>query len=159
MGIILKVKRNEQAKEFDMIHTAKDGDVGMDLPIITPVNKSGEHEVIKINPGENVMVSTGISLEIPDGYWIAIEARSSTSKRCLLCPKGVIDTGYRGELFACLINVGKETQYIHHGDRLVQIILQKNVTQDISDIIEIDELSKTERGDTGFGSSGQSAII
>lgn len=159
MSIKLGVHRNGQAKEFELIHFAKEGDVGIDIPAITPVSQTpcGEmHEIIVLRPNEQVRISTGISLDIPDGYWIAIEARSSTSARSIIVPKGVIDTGYRGELFATLINVGKETQYIRHGDRLVQIILKKNYTPDIH-IEEVDVLSKTERGDTGFGSSGKSA--
>lgn len=155
---VLKVKRTNQASEFELIHQAKLGDVGMDLPAITPVDKYGKHQVITINPGERATIPTGISLEIPDGYWVAIEARSSTSQRCLICPKGVVDTGYRGELFAVLINVGKEPQYVHHGDRLVQIIIHKNEMCNIAGVEEVEELSQTERGSTGFGSSGQSAV-
>lgn len=180
-NVLLKVKRGELAKEFDLLKIAKAGDVGLDVPVALPyvigwnealheyyeicgefdadpvrVNEI-KHGRIVINPGERVLLPTDIRLEIPDGYWIAVEARSSTSKQSLIVPKGVIDTGYRGEIFAQIINVGKERVIVHHGDRLIQLILHKNETDRLI-IEEVDELSKSERGESGFGSSGKSAI-
>lgn len=149
----LKVKRSDLAKEFELMHIAKDGDVGLDIPAILEDKKS-----VVIDPGERRLIPTGIRIEIPYGYWASIEARSSTSKKSLIVPKGVIDEGYRGELFAQIINVGNEQVEINHGDRLVQLILHKRVIKDF-DVIEVDELSESERGETGFGSSGQSAKL
>ena len=60
-------------------------------------------------------------------------------------------------MFAQIINVGTAPVTIKHGDRLIQLILHKNEVNDF-DIVEADELSESERGETGFGSSGQSAI-
>ena len=179
----LKVKRGELAKEFELLHIAKAGDVGLDIPIALPYKEGHdevvknyvrecidigdtpnkeyinelEHGVIVINPGERQLLPTDIKIEIPEGYWASIEARSSTSKQSLIVPKGVIDEGYRGELFAQIINVGKNPVTIHHGDRLIQLIMHERVVKDF-DIIEVDELSESERGESGFGSSGQSAI-
>lgn len=149
----LKVKRGEFAKEFPLLHIAKAGDVGLDIPVAL----SPDHEPIVINPGERYLVPTDIKIEIPEGYWASIEARSSTSKRSLIVPKGVIDEGYRGELFAQIINVGKEPVEINHGDRLIQLILHERIVKDF-DVVEVDELSESERGESGFGSSGHSAI-
>ena len=178
----LKVKRGELAKEFPMLHIEKCGDVGLDVPVALPYVDGWQdavddymnylngakpdekhinflkHGCITINPGERYLLPTDIRLEIPDGYWIAVEARSSTSKKLIIVPKGVIDTGYRGEIFAQAINIGKEPVQIHHGDRIVQLIMRKNYTKDLI-ITEVDELSPSERGETGFGSSGESAII
>lgn len=109
---------------------------------------------IVIRPGERGVVPTGIFLEIPQGYWASIEARSSTSKSMLVVPKGVIDEGYRGELFAVLLNVGSEPVVIYHGDRYVQLIMHKRENMNIS-VVEVDELSESERGDSGFGSTGR----
>lgn len=145
--VSLKVKRTEEAKQFPLLCIQKDGDVGLDLVSILS-------EDIIIQPGERYLVPTGISLEIPNGYWASIEARSSTSKRSLIVPKGVIDEGYRGELFAQVLNVGNIPQTISHGDRLTQLILHKRHIQNF-DIIEVDELSASERGDSGFGSTGK----
>lgn len=177
---ILKVKRSDDAKQFPLIHAKKAGDVGYDLPAIFPysvdngdvnelitemINNGSARDIteaeralrdsIIINPGERGVVPTGIFLEIPEGYWASIEARSSTSQKMLQVPKGVIDEGYRGELFAVLLNTGNEPVEIFHGDRYVQLIMHKRENASI-DIVEVDELSASERGDTGFGSTGQS---
>lgn len=144
----LKVKRSKEAKEFPLISHAKDGDVGYDLHAILP-----DKAPLWIMPHCRGVIPTGIFLEIPHGYWASIEARSSTSKKMLMCPKGVIDEGYRGELFAVLLNVGDTPVCINHGDRYVQLILHRRHEMEIE---EVDELAPSERGDTGFGSSGQS---
>lgn len=179
----LKVLRGELAKEFPMIAIAKAGDVGMDLPAALPLvdnynEKLNEyieycdeanlipddqeineimHGVIEIYPGERCLIPTDISIELPEGYWASIEARSSTSKQSLIVPKGVIDEGYRGKLFAQIINVGDRVKHVRHGDRLVQLILHKREVRDF-DVVEVDRLSESERGETGFGSTGSSVI-
>lgn len=179
----LKVKRGELAKEFPMLKIAKAGDVGLDIAVAFPYKDGYEdaveaylaecskfdetpdddfinelkHGVVVIKPGERYLCPTDIKIEIPEGYWASIEARSSTSKKSIIVPKGVIDEGYRGELFAQLINVGKHDVVIHHGDRLIQLIMHERHIKNF-DVIEVDELSESERGETGFGSSGQSAI-
>lgn len=145
---ILKVKRTEAAKRFPLMKVAKYGDVGYDLPACLPDGP------IVIEPQTRGIIPTGIHLELPSGYWASIEARSSTSKQMLICPKGVIDEGYRGELFAVLINVGKEPVIINDGDRYVQLIPHKRVSKEII-VQEVDELSPSERGDSGFGSTGR----
>ena len=180
----LKVKRGELAKEFPLLHIAKAGDVGLDIAVALPYKKGYkekvnkyclrckdlnevpdmdiiseiEHGKIVIRPGERHLVPTDIRIEIPEGYWASIEARSSTSKRSIIVPKGVIDEGYRGELFAQLINIGNNNVVIHHGDRLIQLIMHERVVKDF-EVIEVDELSDSERGESGFGSSGQSAVV
>ncbi len=148
--MILKVLRSEEAKRFPMIGTKKAGDVGIDLPCILK-------EDMTIMPGDRFLIPTGIKLEIPEGYWASIEARSSTSKQSLIVPKGIIDEGYRGELFAQIINVGNSPVIIHDGDRLVQLLIHKREIKDLT-IWEVNNISPSERGETGFGSTGQSAI-
>lgn len=150
----LKVKREESAKEFPLMQIAKEGDVGLDLPCAFPAGSPERFEGVTIEPGKRHLIPTGIRLEIPEGYWASIEARSSTSKRSLIVPKGVIDEGYRGELFAQIINVGTEAVHINHGDRLIQLIMHKRHIKDIQ-IVEVDELSISERGESGFGSTGR----
>lgn len=180
--LVLKVKRDELAKEFKMLAIAKDGDVGLDIPTVLPYKDNWEDEVrkytdlctsmgevpddtlvselshgyVEIKPGERHLIPTGIKLEIPEGYWASIEARSSTSKQSLIVPKGVIDEGYRGELFAQILNVGNKPVIIHHGDRLIQLILHKREIANFT-IEEVDKLSASSRGESGFGSSGRSA--
>lgn len=144
----LKVKRTEEAKRFPLMKIAKRGDVGFDLPACLP------NEPIIIQPQTRGVIPTGLFIEIPDGYWASIEARSSTSKSMLICPKGIIDEGYRGELFAVLINVGTEPVTINDGDRYVQLILHERMSKEFL-IQEVDELTPSERGDSGFGSTGR----
>lgn len=179
----LKVKRGELAKEFPLLHIAKAGDVGLDIAVAFPYVDGYEkkleeyindctdrdespdenfineikHGVKVIKPGERYLAPTDLCIEIPNGYWASIEARSSTSKKSVIVPKGVIDEGYRGELFAQLINVGNNPVVVRHGDRFIQLIMHERVIKEF-DVIEVDELSESERGETGFGSSGQSAI-
>ena len=148
--MVLKVKRTESAKRFPLLAIKKEGDVGLDVCCI--LDECGGKVTIK--PGERFLLPTGIRLEIPEGYWASIEARSSTSKQSLIVPKGVIDEGYRGELFAQIINVGHADVTIEDGDRLIQIIMHKRHIKDF-DIIEVDELSESQRGETGFGSTGK----
>lgn len=148
---ILKVKRNDSAKRFELLAIKKEGDVGLDVSCTLD---NMENQSVTVLPGERYLLPTGIKLEIPAGYWASIEARSSTSKRSLIVPKGVIDEGYRGELFAQILNVGNAPVHINDGDRLIQIILHKRHIKDFI-IEEVDELSESERGETGFGSTGK----
>jgi len=143
----LKIVRNDNAKQFPLIGIKKDGDVGMDLPCTL------DKEVV-LYPGCRYLIPTGIKLEIPKGYWASIEARSSTSKQSLIVPKGIIDEGYRGELFAQVINVGLKEVYINNGDRLIQLVLHKRYSSEFT-IEEVDELSQSQRGESGFGSTGK----
>lgn len=178
--MILKVKRSEEAKEFPMLAIKKYGDVGLDLATVLPLVNGWErryeiyheactrnkekpnalfvnellHGFVTVGPCNRYLVPTGIKIEIPEGYWASIEARSSTSQQMLIVPKGVIDEGYRGELFAQVLNVGTEPVRIYHGDRLVQLILHKREIANFT-IEEVDELSESERGETGFGSTGK----
>lgn len=179
----LKVLRGELAKEFPILNIAKAGDVAFDIPIAFPYREGYEKEIKNyledchnadeepdmnfindlkhgthtIKPGERYLAPTDIKIELPEGYWASIEARSSTSKQSLIVPKGVIDEGYRGELFAQLINIGKKPVTIHHGDRLIQLILHERIVERF-EVEEVDKLSESERGETGFGSSGKSVI-
>ena len=161
----LKVLRNDSAKRFPLMSVKKKGDVGLDLPCTLDTIKAGGHlwwkhgdKEIVVLPFHRYLLPTGIKLEIPDGYWSSIEARSSTSKMMLIVPKGVIDEGYRGELFAQVLNVGLKRRKIHDGDRLVQLLIHKREIENI-EIEETDKLSDSERGETGFGSTGRNVSV
>lgn len=107
-----------------------------------------------INPGEFVDIPTGIAVEIPSDCWGMLAGRSSTlRKRGLLVNQGIIDPGYRGELFAGVWNLGTEEVYVRTGERLAQLILMPNVTAQFQ-VVAMQELSEHERGEKGFGSSG-----
>lgn len=116
------------------------------------ITKTGEGVAIK--PHETVMVHTGFATEIPHGFWGAIFARSGlASKQGLLPAQGVpvIDEPYRGEWLIPLHNSSNETRVIHHGDRICQFMLLPYFDTTLT---AVDTLSSTDRGDNGFGSSG-----
>ena len=104
--------------------------------------------------GQTVLVPTGIALELPRGYEAQIRPRSSMNKRGILTHFGTIDGDYRGEIIVCLTSLDR-MNYITHvraGDRIAQLVLAP-----VSNprFIEVDELSETERGTGGFGSTGR----
>lgn len=110
---------------------------------------------VYINPGENVKIGTGIAVEFSNDYWMGIYARSGLATKRGLRPAncvGVVDPDYRGEIIVALYNDSNKTQIISHGDRIAQLIITK---KEDWDIIEIDSLNDTFRGDGGFGSTGK----
>jgi dUTP pyrophosphatase len=106
-----------------------------------------------IPPMERRTVSTGIGLEIPEGYYGRVAPRSGlASKHGIDVLAGVVDSGYRGEIKVVLFNSDKQKMFIvRPGDRIAQIIIEDhfNFEMQLSD-----ELSETTRGEGGFGSTG-----
>ena len=110
---------------------------------------------IEIVPNETVMIHSGVAFEIPDGYVGLVHARSSMAYKNGLAPAnkvGVIDSDYRGELMVPLYNQSDKTQIISNGDRIAQIVFTPYLK---ADFFEDDNLSDTERGVGGFGSTGR----
>jgi dUTP pyrophosphatase len=128
---------------------ATDGSAGMDL-------RANLTEDQHIQPGERVMVSTGIFIELPDGYEAQIRPRSGLAIRqgitCLNSP-GTIDSDYRGEIKVILINHSKEEQVIHHGDRIAQMVVQQFERVKWKEVKKVNE---TKRNEGGFGHTGKS---
>ncbi len=107
-----------------------------------------------IGPGGTAKIGTGIAVEIPDGYFGAVFARSGLAAKKGLRPAncvGVIDSDYRGEIFVPLHNDSGEIRTVADGDRIAQLVILPYMTVDFA---EADELSETERGEGGFGSTG-----
>ena len=105
-------------------------------------------------PGTTMKIGTGIAAEIPEGYFGAVFARSGLATKKGLRPAncvGVIDSDYRGEIIVALHNDSKEPQTIQAYERIAQIVILPYL--DVSFEI-VDELSDTERGEGGFGSTG-----
>ena len=95
-----------------------------------------------------------LSMEIPDGYWGAIFARSGLATKMGLRPAnctGVVDSDYRGEVIVALHNDSNDPQVINSGERIAQFILMPQVYIKFE---EADELNDTNRGKEGFGSTG-----
>jgi dUTP pyrophosphatase len=108
-----------------------------------------------ILPGERVLVSTGLSMEIPHGFEIQVRPRSGLSFKTglmVLNSPGTIDSDYRGEVKIILGNLGTKTETIEHGDRIAQLVLAPVVQ---AEFITTETLSNTDRGDGGFGSTGK----
>lgn len=140
-------------------HKATPDSIGLDLCT------TGKH-FFDNNPDNNTVYwNTGLSVEPPNGYYFQIHARSSLHKKgwMLANSVGIIDPDYRGELIIALKPSNIETDDdgyivnnwtpIEAGTRIAQLILCKNYMSEFS-IDEVDELSKTIRGDGGFGSTG-----
>lgn len=105
-----------------------------------------------IAPGETKDVHTDICVQLPSNYYGRITGRSSTMrKHQLLVIEGIIDSGYTGELFICVHNVGEMFFNVTKGMRLAQFIVHEIVNTNYE---PVPTLAKTERGSRGFGSSG-----
>jgi dUTP pyrophosphatase len=125
--------------------TARKGDVAFDL-----------HSVIdyEIQPGERYAIPTGIAVEIPLGYEGQVRPRSGLALKqgiTVLNTPGTIDSGYRGEVKTIMINQGDVAFKITKGMRISQLAIRP--VPDV-EFIEVDELSDTDRGEGGFGSTG-----
>jgi dUTP pyrophosphatase len=108
-------------------------------------------EKTTIPPGALWLFPLGICLEIPVGYFGLILPRSGLSKKCIHVAPGTIDSDYRGELAVVASNEGNGNWEVSVGDRIAQLVISP-VAQAV--FVESEELSETERGGKGFGSSG-----
>jgi len=109
---------------------------------------------IILMPGERVLVPTGISVELPDGYEAQVRPRSGLAINhgvTVLNSPGTIDPDYRGEVKVILINLGKEPFVIKNGMRIAQMVISKFERVEVE---VVEELSQTRRGEGGFGSTG-----
>jgi dUTP pyrophosphatase len=108
-------------------------------------------ESVTLNPRARHWVRTGIAVEIPAGYVGLIWPRSSLSAQYIDTSAGVIDSGYHGEVKVLLVNNSNDIVRLKHCTKIAQLLIQP---VSIEKLIVVDELSETERGDHGFGSSG-----
>ncbi len=111
-------------------------------------------EPVTINPGESVLIHTGIAMEIPVGFGGFIYARSGLATKKGLAPSnkvGVIDADYRGEILVSLYNQSDTCATVKHGERIAQIVIAPFVAATFN---HVDELNETCRGSGGFGSTG-----
>lgn len=111
-------------------------------------------QAIKIGPLERVIVPTGLFLEIPVGYEVQVRPRSGLAAKhgiTVLNSPGTIDADYRGELKVILVNLSNEAFSIEPGERIAQIVLARH---EVIEWEQTDELSESERGAGGFGSTG-----
>lgn len=112
-------------------------------------------DTITIRPNETVLVKTGIALEIPEGYAGLIYARSGLASKKGLAPAnkvGVVDSDYRGEIMVALHNHSMVEQQVEPKERIAQLVVTPFLSVSFE---EVEELTDTERGSGGFGSTGR----
>ena len=112
------------------------------------------NEDLTLATNESILVPTGIAVSIPQGFEIQIRPRSGLAAKkgiSVLNTPGTIDADYRGEIKVILINHGNEPFIIRNGDRIAQMVVCPIVQAKFE---QVDELSDTERGSGGFGSTG-----
>ena len=110
---------------------------------------------VEIKPSQTVLIGTGLAVEIPEGYVGLVYARSGLATKSGLAPAnkvGVIDSDYRGEIKVALFNHSTETRTVAKGDRIAQMVIAPYLKVEYE---EVDELSSTQRGAGGFGSTGK----
>lgn len=112
------------------------------------------NEPVLIRPGETVKIPTGLAFEVPEGYFGGIYARSGLATKQGLRPgncTGIADSDYRGEYIVALHNDSDTTRIVEPGQRIAQVVFQPYLMCDLEDV---DDLTETERGSGGFGSTG-----
>ena len=143
----IKIKYINKSSNQNPVY-AKVGDSGFDLR----ANESGE-----LKPLERKLVGTGLYFELPDGFELQIRPRSGLAFKngiTVLNSPGTVDTGYRGEIKVLLVNISNEIFTWEKGERIAQGVIAHRISSDLGDLIEVAEISETERGVGGFGSTG-----
>jgi dUTP pyrophosphatase len=123
-------------------------DSGLDLSAV---------EELEIHPGESKLVCTGISIDLPEGTEAQIRPRSGLALQhqiTVLNTPGTVDEGYRGEIGVILINHSKNSFKVTKGMKIAQMVITPVIRVEVE---EVEELSNTSRGNSGFGSTGISA--
>lgn len=142
----LKIQKLPYAKDMVIPSYGMSQSSGIDLMAAIDVT---------IPPGKHEIVPTGIKIMIQDGYEGQIRPRSGMAAKhgvTVLNSPGTIDSGYRGEIKVILINHGDAPFQIEKGMRIAQLVIAK---VEVIDIIEADVFDDTERGESGFGSTGK----
>ncbi|MEO6356662.1 MAG: dUTP diphosphatase [Ferruginibacter sp.] len=137
---------NQSGNELPAYATT--GSAGMDL-------RANLQQPVTLQSLERALIPTGLFIELPEGFEAQVRPRSGLAIKqgitCLNTP-GTIDSDYRGELKVILINLSTEPQTIHHGDRIAQMVVA-SVTK--ADLILVQQLNTTARGEGGFGHTGK----
>ena len=142
--VTVRVKR--LSPDAKIPKTARSGDVAFDLYSVIDY---------ELRPGERFAVPTGIAVEIPQGYEGQVRPRSGLALKegiTVLNTPGTIDSGYRGEVKTIMMNHNGEPFRITKGMRISQLAIRPVPEVEF---VEVDELSDTERGEGGFGSTGR----
>lgn len=139
----LRIKRLHP--DVELPSYAHPGDAGLDI-------RSAEEVVLQ--PGERALVSTGFAMALPEGYAAFVQPRSGLASKhgiSIVNTPGLIDCHYRGEVKVILVNLGGEPFRVRKGDRIAQMVIQR---VERAEVLEVEELEDTARGEGGFGSTG-----
>jgi dUTP pyrophosphatase len=143
----IRIQRLPHAEGLPLPAYATEGAAGADL------RAAVESEMV-LEPGRRAAVPTGLVLEIPEGYEGQVRPRSGLAIKAgltIVNAPGTIDSDYRGELKVLMINLGSEAVSIGRGDRIAQLLIAPVIR---SSFVESDDVSSSERGEGGFGSTG-----
>lgn len=134
------------SRDAQIPHMAYNGDAGVDLRSV---------ERIVLEPQERAMVATGLAIALPEGYAGFVLPRSGLAAKhgiSIVNAPGLIDSNYRGELKVILLNTDPDKSFtIEIGDRIAQLIVMSVPTINFE---QVEELTESQRGESGFGSSG-----
>lgn len=140
----MKVKFKKLHPDAQIFVYQREGDAGADIY---------SNEEVVINPMDVCIVKTGIAVQLPKDHELQIRCRSGLASKGIVLANGIgtIDETYRGEIGVILLNTNDVPKKIYKGDRIAQAVLAPVLK---AEFVEVDELSETERGDKGFGSTG-----
>ena len=146
-NITIAVTRLPHAKDLALPTYATEHSAGMDLLAAVVEPKT-------LKPGERTLISTGLSIALPDGYEAQIRPRSGLALKhgiSLVNTPGTIDADYRGEIGVIVINHGTDNFVIERGLRIAQMVIAPYTRAVFSEVLE---LPTSDRGTGGFGSTG-----
>ena len=143
----LQVRRLPGSEDIALPEYETEGASGLDL-------RAAVEEELTLHPGEIRLVPTGLAVSIPPGYEGQIRPRSGLALRYgigMVNSPGTIDSDYRGEIGLVVVNWGREPFVIKRGDRVAQMVI---AAVSKAEVVEVDDLESTARGEGGFGHSG-----
>src|SRR6188472_1927106 len=142
----VEVQITRTAPDVPLPAYAHPGDAGADL--VTTVD-------VHLEPGERVLVPTGVAIALPDGYVALVHPRSGLAARfgvSIVNAPGTVDAGYRGEISVLLVNLDPHAPVdLSRGDRIAQLVVQR---VEKARFVEVERLPGSARGDGGYGSTG-----
>jgi dUTP pyrophosphatase len=152
--------RNAMKYFAHTVYWTSDGDAGHGVYNLSEPQLFGDvgHDLLAVKdvtiPAKNfALVDSNVRLQMPPTVYGWITARSSTARKLLMIPNGILDAGYRGPLFAQVLNMTDEEVTIEKGDRVAQVIFQPRLPVNISYVDSF--WMPTERNENGFGSTGR----
>jgi len=142
----LRFKRLSNGDGLPLPAYQTDGAAGIDICAAT---------ALRVGPCERKLIPTGFAIEVPPGFEVQVRPRSGLALNhglTILNSPGTIDCDYRGEVFALVLNTSIGAYRVERGERIAQLVPQR---VEHLEVIEVDELSETDRGTAGYGSTGK----